>query len=310
MCQTSTYTKQYSYIADDATDIGSAGFGLMFYNARWYDPQLGRFAQADTIVPGGPQGMDRYAYVNNNPVNGVDPSGHATINECERGQAHGYACEIVGKRVIDYTDWRTQLKEKYGWTVWGNWSQLELSILYQVAQDIESVVGGVDTMRKMLGDVDFSKETDLHLDGRKANAVTTGNHVTLDEDFEYLRDDANGYGVRWAIAHELGHVWDNNTNNDLGDRMHTELHSSFGPGGSPGRGPGATGWIPDATWNKTGDFGQSFAAYVYPEAAAQYMQVRHPDQGYCSHNGPHFYCYANYRDTPRGQFIANNIPTP
>jgi RHS repeat-associated protein len=25
--------------------------GLYFYNARWYDPTLGRFAQADTIVP-------------------------------------------------------------------------------------------------------------------------------------------------------------------------------------------------------------------------------------------------------------------
>jgi RHS repeat-associated protein len=28
------------------------GFGLMYYNARWYDPALGRFAQADTIVAG------------------------------------------------------------------------------------------------------------------------------------------------------------------------------------------------------------------------------------------------------------------
>jgi len=47
-----TYTGQYSYIADDATDLGGAGFGLMFYNARWYDPVLGRFAQADNIIAG------------------------------------------------------------------------------------------------------------------------------------------------------------------------------------------------------------------------------------------------------------------
>ncbi len=62
-----TYTGQYSHTAD---------FGLMFYNARWYDPTLGRFAQADSIVPGGVQGLDRYAYVNNSPMNYVDPSGH------------------------------------------------------------------------------------------------------------------------------------------------------------------------------------------------------------------------------------------
>jgi hypothetical protein len=48
----------------------------MFYNARWYDPALGRFAQADSIVPEGVQGYDRYAYVNNNPFTYVDPSGH------------------------------------------------------------------------------------------------------------------------------------------------------------------------------------------------------------------------------------------
>jgi hypothetical protein len=33
-------------------------------------------AQADTIVPAGVQGYDRYAYVNNNPVEYNDPSGH------------------------------------------------------------------------------------------------------------------------------------------------------------------------------------------------------------------------------------------
>jgi len=62
-----TYTGQYSYTND---------FGLMFYNARWYDPALGRFAQADSVVPSGVQGLDRYAYVNNSPLLYTDPSGH------------------------------------------------------------------------------------------------------------------------------------------------------------------------------------------------------------------------------------------
>jgi len=64
-----TYTGQRSNVAD---------FGLMFYNARWYDAALGRFVQADTIVPEGIQGYDRYAYTNNNPVSHSDPSGHCT----------------------------------------------------------------------------------------------------------------------------------------------------------------------------------------------------------------------------------------
>jgi len=52
--------------------------GLYFYKARFYDAALGRFVQADTIVPdpGNLKSWDRYAYVNNNPINATDPSGH------------------------------------------------------------------------------------------------------------------------------------------------------------------------------------------------------------------------------------------
>jgi hypothetical protein len=52
----------------------------MYYNARWYDPALGRFAQADSIIPDGVQGLDRYAYVNNNPMRYTDPTGHCSQN--------------------------------------------------------------------------------------------------------------------------------------------------------------------------------------------------------------------------------------
>ncbi len=52
--------------------------GLLFYNARYYDPAIGRFVSADTIVPNpsNSQVLDRYAYVSNNPLKYVDPSGH------------------------------------------------------------------------------------------------------------------------------------------------------------------------------------------------------------------------------------------
>jgi hypothetical protein len=38
--------------------------GIISTLARWYDPALGRFAQADTVVPnpGDPVAWDRYAY--------------------------------------------------------------------------------------------------------------------------------------------------------------------------------------------------------------------------------------------------------
>ena len=68
----------------------------MFYNARWYDPSLGRFAQADSIVLGGVQGLDRYAYVNNSPMNYVDPSGHTPA--CDDGDWDGCYSSGTGNR--------------------------------------------------------------------------------------------------------------------------------------------------------------------------------------------------------------------
>ena len=52
--------------------------GLYYYEARYYDPTLGRFISADTIVPGvyDPQSLNRYSYVQNNPFSYTDPTGH------------------------------------------------------------------------------------------------------------------------------------------------------------------------------------------------------------------------------------------
>ncbi|MBM9500729.1 RHS repeat-associated core domain-containing protein [Leptospira sp. 201903071] len=54
--------------------------GLYFYKARYYEPTLGRFLQADSqVMPDSPNGMNRYMYVDGNPVNFRDPSGHVGL---------------------------------------------------------------------------------------------------------------------------------------------------------------------------------------------------------------------------------------
>ena len=53
--------------------------GLYFYGFRYYDPQLARFIQPDSIIPDrfNPQTWNRFSYVRNNPLKYTDPTGHA-----------------------------------------------------------------------------------------------------------------------------------------------------------------------------------------------------------------------------------------
>jgi len=65
------YAGQWGY-RNDGDD------GLMHVGARYYDPLVGRFISADTWLGeiGRPQSLNRYGYVEDDPVNAVDPDGH------------------------------------------------------------------------------------------------------------------------------------------------------------------------------------------------------------------------------------------
>ena len=56
--------------------------GLRYYNARYYDPNIGLFVSPDTLIPDALSLMDynRYAYGRGNPVSNNDPSGHCTTS--------------------------------------------------------------------------------------------------------------------------------------------------------------------------------------------------------------------------------------
>ena len=56
---------------------------MYYLMTRYYDPQTGRFINADTpeyLKPSKINGLNLYAYCNNNPVMNVDPSGHEVLS--------------------------------------------------------------------------------------------------------------------------------------------------------------------------------------------------------------------------------------
>ncbi|MBA3470218.1 MAG: VCBS repeat-containing protein [Herpetosiphonaceae bacterium] len=52
--------------------------GLIYMQARYYDPAIGRFISPDSLVPDAhnPQALNRYTYAMNNPISYNDPDGH------------------------------------------------------------------------------------------------------------------------------------------------------------------------------------------------------------------------------------------
>ena len=56
--------------------------GLMYYNARYYDPALGTFISPDSMVPDGGVVIDynRFLYASGNPLRFTAPSGYCRVD--------------------------------------------------------------------------------------------------------------------------------------------------------------------------------------------------------------------------------------
>lgn len=69
--------ERYSFTGkekDEATDF-------YYFEARYYNPGYRHFTQADVIIPNfyNPQSLNRYAYVDSNPLKYIDPSGNTKL---------------------------------------------------------------------------------------------------------------------------------------------------------------------------------------------------------------------------------------
>lgn len=90
-------TKEFTGQRLDAT-------GLYYYNARYYDPTIGRFISPDTVVQdlSNPQTLNRYSYCINNPLKYTDPSGNYLClsdrleGELDAGEAMGLPLDEMG----------------------------------------------------------------------------------------------------------------------------------------------------------------------------------------------------------------------
>lgn len=84
----------------DDVDPGGQGADLDYMHSRFYNAEVGRFFSMDTEDPdvSSPQGWNRYAYGQGNPLRNIDPTGRAVATYVRKWQA---SLEAAKDRFID-----------------------------------------------------------------------------------------------------------------------------------------------------------------------------------------------------------------
>ncbi|MCL4506710.1 MAG: hypothetical protein M1434_11110 [Chloroflexi bacterium] len=222
-----------------------AGIGLYNYGARFYDPQIGRFLSADSIVPrpGDPQSLNRYSYVRNSPLVRIDSSGHA---DCSAGdtacwtsewmwknrwfEAHGKFWDGGGWNKQDnanFRDWdilRDTLGEVgiLGTNGSADWLFDELTTVAQGVVALMNKVGGSGRLQALLGStVYFIRDHNACFSGMGGGIACVQNfrdEVRFPDILFgrlpgiYPAGDpgklADPYFIRGTAVHELAHVMD------------------------------------------------------------------------------------------------------
>jgi RHS repeat-associated protein len=122
--------------------------GLIYLHARYYDPVLGRFIQADTLDPD-IAGVDinRYAYALNDPINKSDPNGHQVTDEDREENAA--RLQNAKERLEDLNRLEEGTRAKYGHQPEPSISEedqrriLELDRMQDAAQDETAILEGI-----------------------------------------------------------------------------------------------------------------------------------------------------------------------
>lgn len=212
--------------------------GLYYYNARYYDPALGRFISPDSIVPSAmdPQSLNRYAYVRNNPLVLTDPDGHffAAIAAIVGAVAGAYA----GHRIAQNHGYNLSNIETWGYMAAG-------AGIGALSGGIGgSIVGGGGVMANTLGIAVSSFYYSGWMSGLSGGAISpmvsygfgsqnlaTGKSSTLfDGDNEWFEDAAYTFGAMANLQDAVAGFWGTNvTVNSASIKNGRELwgHSSI-----------------------------------------------------------------------------------
>ncbi|MGZ0052668.1 polymorphic toxin-type HINT domain-containing protein [Brevibacillus gelatini] len=130
--------------------------GFYYLRARYYDPKMGRFVSEDTYKGqvDNPLSLNRYAYVSNNPLKYIDPTGHRPLEFVEgpherinsAGLDFGEAIIYWAKKTVEYAD-ATRAPVPY--------DVVDQVVPAEYAEEVKTIVGfvGAPKWQNQAGDV-------------------------------------------------------------------------------------------------------------------------------------------------------------
>ena len=189
--------------------------GLLYDNARYYDPSRGQFVSSDSMVAdlSNPATLNRYAYAFNNPLRYTDPSGHCNVDGTDGDDPAACADQVDQLGAYGVT---------VGYYAVGLWSLLELTTMLDALKRFANAFGW-DTaqFRAQIGDVlvhQVRTDTTKSLLGQNPAAAWPHpaegrTHILFAQDAMY--DSAGNFNAAFftsTVIHEFAHAWDFNTN--------------------------------------------------------------------------------------------------
>jgi RHS repeat-associated protein len=160
--------------------------GLLYYNARYYLPGVGRFISPDTIIPNpaDPQSWNRFSYTNNNPLRYTDPTGHWLESAWDAFN--------VGLGIASFVDNLSQ--GNYGWAAVD-----AVGVVVDAAALITPIVpGGVGSLIKGVRGVDAVVDV-VQAVNRVENVADAAQSVSrLSEVAEATGDMASFYAAKYT----------------------------------------------------------------------------------------------------------------